>query len=353
MSMSMVLQKTSSIGIVLGCLVLSFMGFAQDKKATKVSQLFDADSSLSIRLSYPRTTIKKVTNDSVYVASELSYLKSDSQWATLPVRIQSRGAFRKRKCYFTPLKFKIKDRDCTLFEKHKKLKLVLPCLRQGSKNDYILKEYLVYQMYEILSEYHFKTRLLDVEYTDTQREKSKTHELKGVFIEDVKKMAKRNDGRLCKRKTPPKGYDDLAAVRAAIFQFMIGNTDFSVSHNHNIKLIFIDGIFVPIPYDFDMSGFVNTSYSLVSQVRKEQLPIEDVTERYYMGYKRSFELFEKIRLEFLDHETELLQLITHHRDDFEKATHYEDAKAYIVSFFRILKDKKKFRTKLYDVAIEF
>ena len=336
------------ISFFLVIFLFGLFGFSQTEDSLQQQSLFDIDSLLTIRLSYPSKTIKKVTNDSVYIGSELSYLNSNSKWKTLPIKIQSRGAFRKHKCYFTPLKIKIKQRKKSIFKDNKKLKLVLPCLKQRSKNDNVIKEYLVYKMYEKVSEYHFKTQLIDVDYKDTERDKIKPFSLKGIFIEDVKRMAKRYDSNLYKRPIHPGNYSNIDAVRHAIFQYMVGNTDFSVTYQHNMKLIFKDKIYIPIPYDFDLSGFVNTSYSLVSEVRKTPLPIENVTERYYMGYKRDYKLFEIVRQEFINLKPELLTLIINHKSFFENDANYKEAITYILSFFEILNDEVKFKSKIFD-----
>ena len=47
--------------------------------------------------------------------------------------------------------------------------------------------------------------------------------------------------------------DADASVRNAMFQYMIGNTDFSTAYQHNNKLLYIDKLIIPLPYDFDMS----------------------------------------------------------------------------------------------------
>jgi hypothetical protein len=73
----------------------------------------------------------------------------------------------------------------------------------------------------------------------------------------------------------------------AIFQYMIGNTDFGVSANLNIILIqpAKDSTARPIviPYDFDYAGLVDAYYA----VPNEGLEIDNVRQRLYRGYARS------------------------------------------------------------------
>ncbi|MCA0154499.1 hypothetical protein [Winogradskyella vincentii] len=316
------------------------------------TQLFADNDFLPIKFRYSKKQLKKETNDSTYMNSVISYESKEGTWDTLDVEIRARGNFRRKTCFFTPIKLKVKKSSAkgTIFQKNRKLKVVFPCLNEYTKDDNVLKEYLIYKMYEIATPYHFKTRLIDVEFDDVKNKKSKSYQLKGFLIEDYDKVAKRLNGKTVKRAFYPQGYDDLFAVRNAMFQFMVGNTDFSPTYSHNSKVVFVDKKFVPISYDFDMSGFVNTSYSLVSQTRRTELPIEEVTERYYMGYRRDMQLFEKVRLEFLNNKKEFLAVVDKHKSYFDSQKSYETARSYLMGFFEILADKSKFKKRTYDIA---
>ena len=71
------------------------------------------------------------------------------------------------------------------------------------------------------------------------------------------------------------------AATLALFQFMIGNTDWSIARERNTMLLrTADGRQVPVPYDLDMSGLVNADYAGPAPA----LPIDDVRERYFLGY---------------------------------------------------------------------
>ena len=66
-----------------------------------------------------------------------------------------------------------------------------------------------------------------------------------------------------------------------MFQYMIGNTDFSTAYQQTNKL-YIDKLIISLPYDFDMSGFINPSYAVVN----ETLNIANIQQRKYRGFKR-------------------------------------------------------------------
>ncbi|MBO3116776.1 hypothetical protein J4050_08460 [Winogradskyella sp. DF17] len=315
--------------------------------------LFENETALPVALEYSKKELRRKTDDTTYMASQLRYKTNSGSWDTLNVKLRSRGNFRKKTCYFTPLKLKIKKANSksTMFEGQKLLKVVMPCLNESGMNDNILKEYLIYKMYEIISPYNFKTRLIELDYSDLRNRKTKTYHFTGFLVEDDSKMAKRLDAKVAKRKVYPQGYDNLSAVRNAMFNYMVGNTDFSTTSSHNCKPIYKEQKFIPVAYDFDLAGFVNTSYAIVSETRNEPLPIEKVTQRYYMGYKRDYNYFRQIRQEYLEKESEILNMLEAHKTLFESQRCYGIAKDYIEDFFEFVKDEKKFKQYTYDKAL--
>mgnify|MGYP001818873607 CR=1 FL=1 len=337
----------------------SVVGLSQNANETerriKEKRLFEQSHLLPVKLKYSSKGLKKETNDSLFMDSELVYKMENADWDTLNLGIRARGNFRKKSCDFTPLKLKIKKAEAkgTIFKGEKKLKMVLPCLNETDKDDNVIKEYIIYKMFEAVSPYYFNTRLLQIEFLDTKNKRPKTYDFKGFLIEDDSKVAKRLNGKVGKRKYYPEAVDGLAAVRNAMFNYMIGNTDFSVKNLHNTKVLYVDKKFVPIPYDFDMAGFVNTSYSVVSQTRKVKLPIEDVTKRYYMGYQRDYQLFEQVRQEFLAQKENLTAIIAAHKSYFENDRNYTTAANYIEEFFRILTNEALFKKSTYERALKY
>ena len=52
---------------------------------------------------------------------------------------------------------------------------------------------------------------------------------------------------------------------------------------------------IPLPYDFDMTGWVNPSYATVNTT----LGINSVQDRKYRGFKREQKFFDEVRQQFL------------------------------------------------------
>ena len=284
---------------------------AQDGKNSQAVNLFSDQDMLYLKLNYSNKGVKENSNDSTYIKTELSYKQKDGSWIELNAKIKRRGKNRLKNCYFTPIKLKVKKSVAagTVFEGNNKLKLVLPCIQQKDLNDNILKEFMAYKLYESISPYHFKTRLATIEYREIRGEKVKLHRLKGVLIEDIDKVADRYQGRVIQQDIHPLSQDGTCAIRNDFFQFMIGNTDYSIAHQHNQKLLYIDTKILPVPYDFDMSGLVNASYAVVPTANGYPLDIDNVSQRLFRGYKRDERVYQKIREEFLNNQTALFEII--------------------------------------------
>ncbi len=309
-----------------------------------ISILFKDQSILPIKLSYSNKKLKKNTNDSTYIKTILSYKNGDDKWSELNLEIRARGKFRRDNCYFIPVKFKIKKSASkgTLFKGHKKLKLVVPCLTTKDKNDNIIKEYIAYKLYELISHYSFKTRLVDISLSESRGKKVKEHNIKGILIEDDKKVAKRHDGKIVKASINPFGQDATTCAQNAFFQYMIANGDFSIAKQHNAKLLYIDKKIFPLPYDFDMSGFVNPSYGI------PPIGMSSITQRRFWGVKRDVLIMKKVRQEFLNKKDLMLKIVNSFESSFENQKEFDMAKSFIIDFFDILINDKKYNDEILN-----
>jgi hypothetical protein len=321
--------------------------FAQNVSDT----FFTSQTPLKIALAVSLKDVEKSRKDSDYLKQLLFYQRSDNTMDSIKVGIKERGNFRSRECYFPPLWIKIKPKDAkgTPFEGNRRLKLVLPCYDRNNKNDLILKEFLCYKLFEEVTPYSFQTRLAEVDLSVLKKNSRSSSELKGIFIEDINRIAKRMDARVLKDlKIHPKALDDTVAARFELFQFMISNTDWSTVHQHNTKLI-VQGPnkYISIMYDFDMSGLVDAPYSVVSVINGEKLPVEHVTERLYRGFCRDPDVVEFVRQEYISKEEKYLSIPDQLSNEFN-ADELKDIKDYLKDFFTILKDDQLFKTKVLD-----
>jgi hypothetical protein len=302
---------------------------------------------MKIKLNYSNKNMKKKTTDSTYIETDLNFLQED-KWNTIPVSLRARGNFRRAKCYFPPIKMKIKKSQTknTVFNGNKSLKLVLPCKIENENNDNILQEYIAYKIYEIISPYHFKTRRVDVDFTEPKGKKSKSYQLKGFLIEDDSRLAKRFDGRVVEQFIHPMAMGGLTSVRHAFFQYLIGNTDFSVSFQHNGKLLYTNKEFLPLPYDFDMTGWVDPSYGFGNPT----LGLSSLSERVYRGFKRDNELMNTVRKQFIDSKVEIVKLVSSYKEEFDNASEFDKMFGFMQEFFETIEDDGKFQKSILDKA---
>lgn len=175
----------------------------------------------------------------------------------------------------------------------------------NSDDQNLLKEFMVYKIYNLITDKSFRVRLLNLNYRDSSGKK-KTITDHAFLLEDIKEVAKRNNSTdWTEKKFGGAAIDRRQMETTAIFEYMIGNTDWSVPANHNMKLIHSksDSTSRPfaVPYDFDYSGLVNAAYAIPD----ERLGIETVRERLYRGLPRTkeelteaFDIFNKQKGDF-------------------------------------------------------
>lgn len=216
----------------------------------------------------------------------MTYKEADGKVVSIPVTLQTRGHFRRqeRNCSFPPLsmQFKKKDADNTLLQGNTKLKITVNCRpKDDTYEQYVLQEYALYRLYQRFSPLYFRTRLAKTVFKDSLA-KTPDVESWAFFIEDEKEIAK--EYKTSNEKSKGALFDQLDQRQLAIttlFEYMVANTDYSISQQHNIALLRDTSgtIIQTVAYDFDWSGVINTRYA----VPDSRLGIKLVTDRLYRG----------------------------------------------------------------------
>ena len=249
--------------------------------------LFSQEDVLPITLVGDFKTINKDRNPN----SKAKYpgvlrLADDTE---VPVEFRARGHVRRmaRTCDYVPLRLEFdKPGKGTLFARQEALKLVVQCAGGGDYEQYLLREYLAYRIYNLITRQSFRARLAKVSYVDHATGKPMGTRL-GMFLEDETDVAHRLEGRVVELQRLM--FDDLdsdSLMPAMIFEFMIGNTDVSIYALHNVRIIQRpDKSLHVVPYDFDLSGLVNAPYAVPAR----GLMIKSVTDRIYRGPCRNQE----------------------------------------------------------------
>jgi len=323
-----------------------------EKEYKETTVLFKNQEELTVKLKFSTKYVRENTNDSTYIPSTLYYSDEIQGLDSLKIKLRARGNYRLHNCYYIPLRLKLKKSETkgTPFEGNKKLKLVLPCLEGQNNNDYVVKEYMAYKLYEVISPFHFKTRLLDFEFLEEKGQRIKKHQIQGFLIEDIDNVAKRVQGKQIKRVIHPLQHDAAYAVENVFFEYMIGNTDFSTRVQHNQKVVFVNDKIIAVPYDFDMSGLVNTHYATVSNIQNIPAQIDYVTQRAYKGYNRDEAVFQKVRQTYLSRKTQIFAVIDSLQVHFRDPGQFRIAKEFIEDFYEILENDKKFEKNIVNRA---
>lgn len=273
--------------------VVSNFGFGQD------STLFDSEEILELSLKGDvRQLFKNTKGEAQYFDFSLGYADEIGVQHSIPLRVRTRGHFRREMniCNYPPLllNFTKDNTGNTIFSGQDKLKLVMPC--QGEK--YVLREFYAYKVYNQLTPKSFKVRLVRLTIIDDSDKPKNYASFLGFLIEEEEQMAKRNQmAALDKELVKPESIELDDFLRMSVFQYLIGNTDWSIQYRQNIKLIIPSENQKPVavPYDFDHAGIVRPPYAMPAP----ELKLATVADRRYRGYcLEEMQLFESIFSEF-------------------------------------------------------
>jgi hypothetical protein len=264
----------------------------QDDAAGQPERLFRDRTplELTIRAPFPELFKDRDTLETKPVSGTIELVDEKRGAVSLPLTLETRGHFRLKRttCAFTPLKVRVDKEQAkgTLFGNQGSLKLVTHCQGASRYEQNLLVEEGVYRMYNILTPLSHRTRLARIRYVTTS-DTTKVVTRYGFLIEDDEEMAKRNNGRLLMQTGGTLNQMDPEQMDlVSVFQYMIGNTDWSVFAIHNIRIVDVQGgEYQPVAYDFDFSGLVGSSYASPDY----RLPIKTVKERLYRGPCRTIE----------------------------------------------------------------
>jgi len=253
-----------------------------------------------------------ITED-VYGSSDdhkgkLIYHDSNDNKVKVEIEIETRGNFRRNpdNCDFPPLEIDFDgDYQNTIFQGQNKLKLVTHCrdtLENADEN--VMKEYLIYRIYNMLTPQSFKVRLCKINYR--QRWWINTKKRIAFFIEDNDDVAERLGGKELDKDDDYLPIDSLCLARMALFQYMIGNSDWTIMPLQNTEVIKVPGKnSFPVPYDFDLSAFVNAVYAPKALF----IEPEELYNRVYKGPELSSRFVKEAKNEFLQKREDLEQLV--------------------------------------------
>ena len=319
--------------------------------------LFAGVETLEVTLEAPFRQLMRERDESSELPGKFRYTDSAGAAVELDVKVRTRGKFRAQKdtCEFAPLRlnFRTSQVKDTLFAGQDKIKLVTHCETNSSRYDQtVITEYLAYRILNVMTDYSYRVRLLRIRYVFTDGNR----ELKSYafFIERDKRLARRlGQERASVAKLEVASLQADHANLTSVFQFLIGNTDFSpiavsrdVTCCHNYTPFTADGeVFYSIPYDFDHCGLVNAPHAEPSS----QFRLRDVRQRLYRGRCVNNELLPSTLDQFRQRRAAIEALIDN-QGELSSFTRRR-TRSYIKGFYKIIDDPELSKSYLVKRCI--
>lgn len=280
--------------------------------------LFDSREVLDITIEGPLSALISERSDDEYYDGRLSFPDADGGVKTVDLKFRTRGNFRRREstCRFPPVRLNLprKAVEGTVFDGQNILKLVTHCRpRTGRYEKYVLREELAYRILNLHTEASFRTRLLRITWINTDRD-NEADTRYGFVIEHKNELEERLG-------MAEPGYERVRYARlneqqatiSALYEYMIGNTDFSMISAPEGESCCHNGILVEqtpddlyfLPYDFDMAGIVDAPYASPNP----RFRLRGVTDRLYRGHCRFNDRLDEVVALFKENRDAVLQLV--------------------------------------------
>lgn len=281
--------------------VLCFVIVAAGNVSAETSDplLFDTHDVLELTMPVDFESLCKPREDPDcdYMPTVFQYHDANGDQQTLPISIRRRDGWRamEANCQVPTIfvRFSEEDTAGTLFEGQTTLALTSHCGKGVSTESersrklpdefesYVGNEYLGYRLYNLVTDVSLRVRFIKITYANVE-DPNRDFTRNGFFAEHFETLANRLGAQLLTETGfDPERLDIEAADQAALFSFMVGNTDWSIEEQDNVFLLrFPDGRDVPVLFDLDMSGLVNAYYASP----EPDLPIKKVKHRYYLGF---------------------------------------------------------------------
>jgi len=336
--------------VLAGVWIFCVMPAAADEPANE-APLFMDDTVLAMEfeLDFTRICRDPTRGDCEDLPTTVYYFDAEDNRHRTDVKLRTRGRWRRGtgNCAF-PAMFAYFDEEQnrgTLFEGQKTLALTTHC--QHAKRNYegyTLKEYLAYRFYNLLTDASMRVRLARIVYRDSAS--GREYERYGFFSEHFDDLARRLGGeRYEVDKLDPRDIDATELATLSVFQYMIGNLDWSVIVGHNIVVFRRhDGTLVPVPFDFDYSGLVNARYAVPPDIAK----LRNVRTRKYWGFCRADIDWNGVFPRFLALRSDVAELVQDLLDGYPKE--HRQTADYLTFFYETIESEKRRRKYIVEAC---
>jgi hypothetical protein len=321
-------------------------------RAKETEPFFAATEPLEVAIT---TNIRRIRADKEDKApwrpATITYTDAAGKKIEVPMRLRTRGIWRLKNCEFPPLRmnFRHEETKGTLLSGLDKPKLVNFCENADAHENYILQEMQLYRIYNLLTPASHRARLLKVSYIDSASGKTHAQRL-AILVEEPETMAARLGSPLVEIKgATTTDLDSYGDALVGVFQYMIGNTDWSTYGLHNMELVRQeDGDYIPIPYDFDFAGAIDAPYATPDP----KLKLARVRQRLFRGFCHEEPEFQKVFSLFNEKKDAIYALYT---DPIGRALPKKtvaETLGYFDEFYQTINDSKRARNLIVDKCVK-
>ena len=332
---------------------------------TKAPLLFSTNDVLELTMpvDFDKLCSPRATPDCDYTPTVFEYRDANGMEQSVPISIRRRDGWRamESNCQVPTIfvRFFPEHTIGTPFEGQTTLALTSHCGKGFSQNkassrplpdefeSYVSNEFLGYRLYNLVTDVSLKVRFVRITYSNP-RDPRRDFTRNGFFAEHFESLAQRFNAEL----VPESGLDlekldRGAAEEVALFNYMIGNTDWSIPEQDNVFLLrFPDGRQVPVLFDLDMSGLVNAHYAAPAS----DLPIRSVKQRHFQGFCAPETDWDSLFAKFSALEDDMLKMLIDTpglgRGDRRVSG------VYLLSFFDLLENPEERKSKIVDACVK-
>jgi hypothetical protein len=226
------------------------------------------------------------------------------------IELRTRGKFRRKTCEIPPVKLKFSKKELKAIglDTMNEIKLVIPCSLNKENSDLIVREYIAYRIFEQLSPFSVRARLIQLTLREPGQKKGRT--MSALLVEHEEEITARLASACREIYGIPA--DQLQMDQAALtvlFEYMIGNTDWEITACRNIMLLqpHEQDKCYPVPFDFDFSGFVAAPYASPAS----GTGLRTVLDRYLIADNIDPDALERARRKILAARPDIQALCRH------------------------------------------
>lgn len=283
-----------------------------------------------------------------YRPATIFYTANGSE-VRIPVRLRTRGIWRKKNCEIPPLmmNFTKDSTKQTAFARLDRARHTLHCRNNDDFEQYVLQEYNLYRVHRLLNPLSYDVRLARVTYVDS--EKKDTLATRWAFLSETDDAFVERQGvkLVTTQGAGPSDLDPYESAFYGVFQYFVGNSDFSIRALHNAVLILKEMQHYPVARDFDWSGAVNARYAAPAPILK----IRSVTDRIMRGYCVPPEEYQKVFTLFREKKDAIYAL---YRDPIMapmKPNVVNQTLKYFDDFYATINDPRRAKREIIDACL--